>query len=86
MHATGHHLGQLAHDGAGVLCPLWERYGNTPNDLLEDGHVSTLEPSINIESFSLIGIAEDVLMTENSAEYLTDPQTELIVNIGYNTD
>ena len=31
LYATGHHLGRTAHDGAGVLGPLWERYGDTPN-------------------------------------------------------
>jgi Xaa-Pro aminopeptidase len=29
LYATGHQLGRLAHDGAGILGPKWERYGDT---------------------------------------------------------
>lgn len=79
MHATGHHLGMLAHDGAGVLGPLWERYGDTPNYLVEAGHVYTLEPSIVLERYGTISVEEDVLVTENGAVYLSNPQTELVV-------
>jgi Xaa-Pro aminopeptidase len=78
-YATGHHLGRLAHDGAGVLGPEWERYGNTPNLLLEPGQVYTLEPGVNVDGYGYLGIEEDVLVTESCAEFLSDPQIELIL-------
>ena len=78
-YATGHHLGRLAHDGAGVLGPSWERYGDTPNYPLEAGHIYTVEPGLEVPGFGYIGLEEDVLVTESGAQYLGLPQTELIL-------
>jgi Xaa-Pro aminopeptidase len=79
MYSTGHQLGRLAHDGAGILGPEWERYGDTPNYLLEAGQIYTVEPGIAVEGYGYMGLEEDVLVTEKGAEYLGVPQTNLIV-------
>ncbi len=79
MYATGHHIGQLVHDGAGILGPEWERYGDTPNLQLESGQVYAVEPGLMVDGYGYIGIEEDVLVTDNGAEFISTPQKELII-------
>lgn len=77
-YALGHQLGRVAHDGGALLGPLWEKYGDSPNQLLEVDQVYTIEPGLAI-SQGYIGIEEDVVLTKNGAVYLGTPQTEIVL-------
>ena len=78
QHATGHQVGRSAHDGAGVLAPRWERYGQTPNRKVEPGNVFTLELGIeNVDGRGYIGLEEMVVVTADGCEFLSRPQTTL---------
>ena len=79
LHALGHHVGRAVHDGAGILGPRWERYGDTPYYPVEVGNVFTLELGVEVPGIGYVGLEEDVLVTENGVEWLAPPQTELMV-------
>lgn len=77
-HALGHQIGRRAHDGAGLLCPCWERYGNLPYEKVETGQVYTLEPRVTCEGGGVVTIEEIVVVTQDGCEFLSEPQRELI--------
>lgn len=76
QHAFGHQLGRTAHDGSTLLGPRWERYGETPFGLVEEGQVFTLELGV-ITDAGMLALEEDVIVTATGCEFLEEAQTEL---------
>jgi len=74
--ALGHQLGQSTHDAGALLGPRWARYGPRPNLPIEQGSVFTVEYSLPTPA-GQIGLEEDVLVTVDGAQHLSNPQTEL---------
>ncbi|MBI2331377.1 MAG: aminopeptidase P family protein [Chloroflexi bacterium] len=79
MYALGHQLGRVAHDGGALLGPLWEKYGDSPNQKIEAGQVFTIEPGLALSNYGYIGLEEDVVVTEEGALYIGDPQREIVL-------
>ena len=77
QHGLGHQIGKSTHDGAGLLCPRWERYGNLPYLKIEEGQVYTLEPRIILDGYGVVTLEDIVVVEKNGARYLSHPQKEL---------
>lgn len=76
-HAFGHHIGRNAHDGSTILGPKWERYGTSIEGVVEAGNVFAIELGVMVPDYGYIGCEEDVLVTSDGAEYLSEVQEEL---------
>ncbi|UCE20035.1 MAG: aminopeptidase P family protein [Gemmatimonadota bacterium] len=78
-HALGHQIGRFAHDGAGLLCPKWDRYGKMPHEKVEAQQVYTIEPRITLKEFGVATIEEIVVVTDSGCQFLSDPQKEIYI-------
>lgn len=78
-HALGHQVGRFAHDGTALLGPAWEKYAQKPFQALEEGMVFTIEPRLKVAGRGVVTIEEMVLITRDGAEFLSEPQQELIL-------
>ena len=76
-YALGHQVGRSAHDGGTTLAPLWDRYGDSPRGVVEEGNVYTLEYGAPVPGRGYVGLEEDVLVTADGIEWLSTPQREI---------
>ena len=78
-HALGHQVGRFSHDGTALLGPAWEKYAQKPFQPLEEGMVFTIEPRLTVPDRGVATIEEMVLVTATGADWLSDPQKEIIL-------
>ena len=74
MHALGHQVGRVAHDGGAILGPQWERYGSTPTIPVHKDEVYTLELGVMLPDRGYLGIEEIVVVTADGCEFLSERQ------------
>lgn len=78
-HALGHQVGTKAHDGGIILGPLWERYGDTPKGLVEEGNVFTLELHVTTKNYGTVSLEENIVITKDGCQFLVPPQEKFIL-------
>ncbi|HEU4743220.1 MAG TPA: Xaa-Pro peptidase family protein [Meiothermus sp.] len=78
-YATGHNLGRATHDGGTLLGPRWPRYGQTPEGVVREGEVYTLELGVMLEGIGYVGLEEDVVVRAQGAAWLSHRQEQVQV-------
>jgi Xaa-Pro aminopeptidase len=79
MHAYGHNVGRVAHDGGVTLGPRWDRYGQSPYALVEENNIFAIELGAEVPGKGWVYLEENVLITEAGPIFISIPQTELMV-------
>ncbi len=77
LHALGHQVGRVAHDGGVTLGPRWERYGKSPFRKVQANEVYTLELGVIMPNRGYLGLEEMVLVRDDGLEWLTNRQTSM---------
>lgn len=77
LHAVGHQVGRMAHDGGGLLGPRWDRYGKLPFEPVQADQVYTLELGVQVPGHGYLGLEEMVRVTGDGCEFLSERQTEI---------
>jgi len=78
-HGLGHQVGRKVHDGGCGLLPRWERYGQNPFMKVEENQVYTIEPRLPVKGYGVSTLEEEVVITKNGCEFISDPEKELIL-------
>jgi len=78
-HGLGHQVGRFSHDGTALLGPPWEKYAQKPFQKLEQNMVFTIEPRLQVPGRGTATIEEMVKISAESAEWLTNPQKDIIL-------
>lgn len=78
-HGLGHQVGRETHDGGGGLFPRWEKYGNTPYLQVEESQIYTIEPRLYVKGYGTSTIEEEVFVTKNGCEFISQPQKQLML-------
>lgn len=77
MHALGHQVGRVAHDGGALLGPKWERYGDRPIVPISEGETYTIELGVELPGRGYLGLEEMVQVKAGGNVWLSKPQTEV---------
>lgn len=78
-HGLGHQVGIFSHDGTSLLGPRWEKYAHKVYARLEEGMVFTIEPRLTVPDRGVVTIEEMIVVRGHGAEWLSNPQKELIL-------
>ncbi len=75
-HDIGHQVGRYVHDGGLRLAKDTEENRERIKGVIKQGQIFTIEPSLTSSKGS-IGIEEMIHITENGAEFISEPQQEI---------